>query len=233
LQLFNGFCCKFATLYGSLVYVLTALFFVRPESSRLPAVGRGQRSLALRLNGRLQGGNDEMLFGLRWVKCWVKRTLKWRPAVFAAICSLSSAFDCLFLGRVEAATVAASAFFSIIDIYFIGAFWAFGLMTIALKRALYWCARNRAGLFAGFAFGLAFAVACGALDLGFLACAAICIPIAYFALGGLAEKHVWDMNRVVGSEYVEPATDGLQLKKRRIFDLSNANDMERLVRLCE
>jgi len=170
-----------------------------------------------------------MLFGLRWVKCWVKRTLKWRPAVFAAICSLSSAFDCLFLGRVEAATVAASAFFSIIDIYFIGAFWAFGLMTIALKRALYWCARNRAGLFAGLALGLAFTAACGALDVSLLACAAVYAPIAYLALGQLntkgsgAEKAA---GRPESCREIQPKRRG-----RLIFDLSNPGDVERLTQL--
>jgi len=89
------------------------------------------------------------LSGLRWIKCWVKRTLKWRPVVFAVITSLFSAFDCVRFGHVELGTVVGSAVFSVVGLYFIGVFWVFGLIAMAcaeaLKRALRWCARNRTG----------------------------------------------------------------------------------------
>jgi len=174
------------------------------------------------------------LFGLRWVKCWVKRTLKWRPLVFAAAASLILALDYVRFGAVQLpSTLVGGAFMSVADLYFIGAFLALGSLAAvcaeALKRALLWSARNRAGLFAGLALGLAFAAACGALDVSLLACAAIYAPIAYLALGQLntkgsgAEKAA---GRPEGRREIRPKRRG-----RLIFDLSNPGDVERLMQL--
>ena len=76
------------------------------------------------------------LSGLCWIECWVKRTLKWRPAVFAVITSLFSAFDYVHLGHVELGTVVGSVVFSVVDLYFIGVFWVFGLMAMACAEAI-------------------------------------------------------------------------------------------------
>jgi len=64
--------------------------------------------------------------------------LKYRPVVFA-VAALLAFFR---LGHLEPATVAASALLSVVDLYYIGVFWTFGLMAMAcaeaLKSALYW-----------------------------------------------------------------------------------------------
>jgi hypothetical protein len=177
------------------------------------------------------------LSGLRWIKCWVKRTLKWRPVVFAVVASLFSAFDYVQLGRVEPATVVGSAFLSVVDLYFIGGLWVFGLVAMAcaeaLKRALRWCARNRTGLFAGFAFGLAFTVASGSLDLAACVCVAIYLFLAYFALGMYAGKPAKALKR---SE-VQPGLEEAQLapprRKRLVFNIANPEDAERLMQLFQ
>jgi len=175
------------------------------------------------------------LSGLRWIKCWVKRTLKWRPVVFAVVASLFSAFDYVHLGHVEPATAVGSALFSVVDLYFIGGLWAARLMAMACaeasERALCWCARNRTGLFVGFAFGLAFTVASGSLDLAACVCVAIYLFLAYFALGRYAGKHAKALKR---SE-VQPEQEEVQLappsRKRLVFNIANPEGAERLMRL--
>jgi hypothetical protein len=177
------------------------------------------------------------LSDLRWIKCWVKRTLKWRPVVFAVITSLFSAFDYVQFGHVELGTVVGSAFLSVLDLYFIGVLWLFGLIAMAcaeaLKRALRWCARNRTGLFAGFAFGLAFTVASGSLDLAACVCVAIYLFLAYFALGMYAGKPAKALKR---SE-VQPGLEEAQLapprRKRLVFNIANPEDAERLMQLFQ
>ena len=161
--------------------------------------------------------------------------MKWRPVAFAVLASLLSAFNCVHLGHVELGTVVASAFLSVFDLCFIGGLWAARLMAMACaeasKRALCWCARNRTGLFAGFAFGLAFAFACGALDLAACVCAAVYVPFAYFALGRYAGKHAKALKR---SE-VQPEQEEVQLappsRKRLVFNIANPEGAERLMRL--
>jgi hypothetical protein len=179
------------------------------------------------------------LSGLRWIKCWVKRTLKWRPAVFAVITSLFSAFDYVQFGHVELGTVVGSALFSVVDLYFVGVFWVSRIIAMACaealerasRRMLAWCARNRTGLFAGFAFGLAFTVASGSLDLAACVCVAIYLFVAYFALGRYAGKHAKALKR---SE-VQPELEEVQLappsRKRLVFNIANPEGAERLMRL--
>ena len=183
------------------------------------------------------------LSDLRWIECWFKRTLKWRPVVFAVVASLFSACDCVQFGHVEPATVVGSAFLSVVDLYFIGVLWASGLMAMACakalerasRRMLVWCARNRTGLFAGFAFGLAFTFARGGLDLATCICVAICLSYAYFALSWYAKKPVEGGKQTPKKPEPHPEEEAGQPRPskriRLVFDMGNPADAERLMQL--